>query len=198
MEIIPGLCHKYKAVVGKNSVFCWSVYLYGATVPRGPKPFPFRVTWTFLLLQMRGACCLETSGTKYPVTQRHIRRADIYFRILFVDIWLESSGGRWFIARPISTQDNTNTKENVGIHSCPDCSSNALSQCFTYGRQCMSETAHQCDRFSNAWTFRNSSTASINHGTALFLCTGCKSSADWCEGHVIERPAIFGHERNLF
>jgi len=41
-------------------------------------------------------------------------------------------------------------------------------------------------------------TASINHGTALFFCAGCKSSADWCEGHVIERPAIFGHERNLF
>jgi len=41
-------------------------------------------------------------------------------------------------------------------------------------------------------------TASINHGTALFFCAGYKSSADWCEGHVIERPAIFGHERNLF
>jgi len=41
-------------------------------------------------------------------------------------------------------------------------------------------------------------TASINHDTALFSCAGCKSSADWCEGHVIESPAIFGYERNLF
>jgi hypothetical protein len=49
-----------------------------------------------------------------------------------VDICLESSGGSWFIARPISTQDNTNTNENVGIHSCPDWSSNVLSPSFIH------------------------------------------------------------------
>jgi hypothetical protein len=79
VEIIPGLCHKCEAVVGKNSVSCWSVHLYGATVQRGPEPFPFRVTWTFRLLQMRGVCCLETTGTKYPVTQRHISEERIRF-----------------------------------------------------------------------------------------------------------------------
>jgi hypothetical protein len=41
-------------------------------------------------------------------------------------------------------------------------------------------------------------TASINHDTAFFFGAGCKSSGDWCEGHVIESLAIFGHERNLF
>jgi hypothetical protein len=38
----------------------------------GPQSRFGLVRWTFLLLKVRTICCLETSGTDYPVTRRYV------------------------------------------------------------------------------------------------------------------------------
>jgi hypothetical protein len=127
----------------------------------------FRVPWTLRLLQMRGVCCLETSGTKYPVLSVTYQKSGYILQDL-VCRYLVGILRRELVHRKACKNTRWHRyKRNVGIYQRPDWSSHVLSQCLTCGRQCIAATARHAIGSQMLGPPEIQGTASIYHRIAF-------------------------------